>query len=89
MARLSVVVRNKKRQEMVEKYAALREQLKKEGNMKALRELPRNSSPIRVKSRCSITGRGRAVYKKFGFTRHIFRQFALEGKIPGVKKASW
>jgi len=89
MAKKCVVVRNEKRKDMVEKYAAKREELKKQGDYEALRKLPRDSSPTRLKSRCSITGRGKGVYKKFGLCRHMLRKYALEGKIPGMKKASW
>ncbi|MDX2128259.1 MAG: 30S ribosomal protein S14 [Chloroherpetonaceae bacterium] len=89
MAKKSVVVRNEKRKAMVEKYAAIREELKKKGDVEAIRELPRNSSPTRVRNRCSMTGRPRGVYKKFMLCRHQFRDMALSGKIPGMKKASW
>jgi small subunit ribosomal protein S14 len=89
MAKISVVARNDKRKRLVQKYAALREQLKREGRWEELHKLPRNSSPVRVQNRCFVTGRGRAVYRKFGLCRIIFRQLALEGKIPGVRKASW
>ena len=74
---------------MVEKYAAKREALKAAGDWEGLQKLPRNSSPSRVRNRCSLTGRGRGVYKKFGLCRNVFRQLALEGKIPGIRKASW
>ncbi|MCS7012975.1 MAG: 30S ribosomal protein S14 [Chloroherpetonaceae bacterium] len=89
MAKKSVIARNEKRRRLIEKYAELRKKLKEEGNMDALRELPRDSSPTRYRNRCAITGRGRGVYRKFGVCRHILRKFALEGKIPGMKKASW
>ncbi|NTW48728.1 MAG: 30S ribosomal protein S14 [Chlorobiales bacterium] len=89
MAKKSVVVRNEKRKELIDRYAAKREELKKAGDYEALRKLPRDSSATRLKTRCSLTGRARGVYKKFGLCRHMFRKFALEGKIPGVKKASW
>ncbi|MBC8042760.1 MAG: 30S ribosomal protein S14 [Rhizobacter sp.] len=89
MARTSIVARNERRKEKVAFYAELREKLKKEGNYEALRKLPRDSAPTRVKNRCNITGRGRGVYAKFGLCRQIFRQYSLEGKIPGMKKASW
>ncbi|ACF13565.1 ribosomal protein S14 [Chloroherpeton thalassium ATCC 35110] len=89
MAKKCVVVRNEKRKQIVEKYASKREELKKQGDYEALRKLPRDSSPTRLKNRCSITGRAKGVYKKFGLCRHILRKYALEGKIPGMKKASW
>ncbi|MDQ1265585.1 MAG: small subunit ribosomal protein [Bacteroidota bacterium] len=89
MARTSVVARNEKRKRLVEKYGAKRQQLKENGDFLGLQKLPRNSSPTRVRSRCVATGRGRSVYRRFGLCRHIFRQLALEGKIPGIRKASW
>jgi len=60
-----------------------------EGDFEGLQKLPRNSSPTRLRNRCSVTGRGRGVYRKFGLCRNMFRQLASEGKIPGVRKASW
>ncbi|ACF47061.1 MAG: 30S ribosomal protein S14 [Prosthecochloris sp.] len=89
MAKKSVIARNEKRKALVEKYAAKREELKNAGDYEALSKLPRNSSATRVRNRCVLTGRGRGVYEKFGLCRHMFRKLALEGKIPGVKKASW
>ncbi len=89
MAKTSVTARNEKRKRLVEKYAAKREELKKNGDWEGLQKLPRNSSPTRVQNRCTMTGRARGVYKKFGLGRNIFRQLALEGKIPGIRKASW
>ncbi|MFP4368314.1 MAG: 30S ribosomal protein S14 [Bacteroidota bacterium] len=89
MSKISVIARNEKRKRMAEKYAAKREELKAKGDWEGLQKLPRNSSPVRVRSRCSVTGRGRAVYRKFGICRNVFRQMALEGKIPGIRKASW
>ncbi|KZK73762.1 MAG: 30S ribosomal protein S14 [Pelodictyon luteolum] len=89
MAKKSVIARNEKRKRLVEQYAAKREELLKAGDYEALRKLPRDSSATRVRSRCVLTGRGRGVYEKFGLCRHMFRKLALEGKIPGVKKASW
>ncbi len=89
MAKKSVIARNEKRKKLVEKYAAKREELLKAGDYEALRKLPRDSSATRVRTRCVLTGRGRGVYEKFGLCRQMFRKLALEGKIPGVKKASW
>lgn len=89
MARRSVTARNVKRIKLVEKYAAKREALKLEGDFEGLQKLPRNSSATRLRSRCSVTGRGRGVYRKFGLCRNMFRLLASEGKIPGVRKASW
>ena len=89
MANTSIVARNEKRKRLVAKFAAKREELKAAGDFEGLQMLPRNSSPTRVRSRCSVTGRGKAVYKKFGVCRNVFRQLALEGKIPGIRKSSW
>ena len=89
MARKSVIARNEKRKRLVSKYAEKRAALKEAGDMEGLQKLPRNSSPTRVVNRCSVTGRSRAVYRRYGLTRHVFRQLALEGKLPGIKKASW
>jgi small subunit ribosomal protein S14 len=89
MARKSVIARNEKRKKLVAKYEDKRQALKEAGDYEGLQKLPRNSSPTRVVNRCSVTGRSRAVYRKYGLTRHVFRQLALEGKLPGIKKASW
>lgn len=89
MARKSVIARNEKRKKLVAKYEDKRNELKEAGDYEGLQKLPRNSSPTRVVNRCSVTGRSRAVYRKYGLTRHVFRQLALEGKLPGIKKASW
>jgi len=89
MSTTAMVARNLKRKKMVEKYLERREAMKKVGDFEGLQKLPRNSSPSRVRNRCTATGRGRGVYKKFGLCRNVFRQLALEGKIPGIRKASW
>ncbi len=89
MAKTSVIARNKKRIRLAAKYAAKRAELKAAGDMVGLQKLPRNSLPTRVRSRCLITGRGKGVYRKFGLCRNMFRLLALEGKIPGMRKASW
>ncbi|OGU10796.1 MAG: 30S ribosomal protein S14 [Ignavibacteria bacterium GWB2_35_12] len=89
MSTTAIVARNNKRIRLAEKYAQKRAELKKLGDYEGLQKLPRNSSPTRIRSRCSVTGRGRGVYKRFGLCRHMFRQLALEGKIPGIRKASW
>ena len=57
--------------------------------MRKLQALPRNSSPVRIKNRCQVTGRAHAYVRRFGLSRIAFREMALEGKIPGVRKASW
>jgi small subunit ribosomal protein S14 len=89
MATTSIKARNRKRERLTAKYADKRAALKAAGDYEGLQKLPRNSSPTRVRSRCSVTGRGRAVYRKFGLCRNMFRLLALDGKIPGVRKASW
>lgn len=89
MSTTAIIARNRKRKRLVEKYAQKRAELKAAGDWEGLQKLPRNSSPSRVRNRCFVTGRGRGVYRKFGVCRNVFRQMALEGKIPGVKKASW
>jgi small subunit ribosomal protein S14 len=89
MAKLCSKAREIKRQKMVAKYAALRKELKEKGDYAALQTLPRNSSPSRLHNRCSVSGRPRGFMRKFGMSRIAFRELALEGKIPGVTKASW
>jgi small subunit ribosomal protein S14 len=89
MAKTSQLARNRKRIKLVERFAAKRAALKEAGDFEGLQKLPRNSSPTRVKNRCSISGRGRGYLRAFGLSRIQFRELAREGKIPGVKKASW
>jgi small subunit ribosomal protein S14 len=89
MAKECVKARQAKREMMVEKYAAKRAELKKTGNYAALSLLPRNSSKVRLRNRCKITGRPRGYIRDFGICRNVFREWALFGKIPGVTKASW
>lgn len=89
MAKLCSKARQAKRVKMVAKYAALRKELKEKGDVEGLQALPRNSSPTRLHSRCSISGRPRGYMRKFGVSRIAFRDLALDGKIPGVTKASW
>lgn len=89
MSRKSVVVRQQKREKMVAKYAEKRRALKEAGDYQALALLPRDSSPVRLKNRCKITGRPKGYIRKFGISRIKFRELALQGRIPGVKKASW
>lgn len=89
MAKESVKARQKKREKMVAKFAAKRAQLKKDGDYKGLDLLPKNASPVRLKNRCQLTGRPRGYIRHFGMARNIFRDMALQGKIPGVTKASW
>ncbi|PLR68854.1 MULTISPECIES: 30S ribosomal protein S14 [Bacillaceae] len=89
MAKKSMVAKEKKRQEMVEKYRELRLELKEKGDYEALRRLPRDSSPTRLKNRCEVTGRPRGYLRKFKLSRIAFREYAHKGQVPGVKKASW
>lgn len=89
MSKKSVIARQIKRAEMVERYKERRQKLKDEGKWLELQKLPRDSSPVRLKNRCQLTGRPRAYIRKFGLCRVKFREFALAGKIPGVTKASW
>ncbi len=89
MAKESMKAREVKRAKLVEKYAAKREELKKEGNYQALALLPRNSNKIRLHNRCLLTGRPKGYIRQFGISRITFREMASNGLIPGVKKASW
>ena len=89
MAKTSAKARQAKRERLVAKYAALRKELKEKGDYEALQKLPRNANPTRLHSRCSMTGRPRGYMRKFGLSRISFRDLALDGKIPGVTKASW
>ena len=89
MARKSLIAREAKRKKMVAKYADLRKKLKEEGRYEELDMLPRNASPVRLHNRCRLTGRPKGYMRKFGLCRVKFRDMALNGKIPGVTKASW
>lgn len=89
MAKLALIARDKKKEALVKRYAAKRKALKEAGNWEKLDTLPRNSSAVRLKSRCKLTGRPRGYMSKFGICRNQFRQLASDGKIPGVTKASW
>ena len=89
MAKTSVKARQRKREAMVARYAAKREALKKAGDWKALDDLPNNSSKVRLKNRCQISGRPRGYIRYFGLSRIAMRDMALNGKIPGLNKASW
>jgi small subunit ribosomal protein S14 len=89
MAKESVKARQRKREKMVAQYADKRAQLKAAGDYKALDELPKNSSKVRLKNRCQLTGRPRGYIRYFGLSRVMFRDMALAGKIPGIRKASW
>lgn len=89
MAKASVKARQRKREKMVAQHAVKRAELKKAGDWKALDEMPRNSSKVRLKNRCQLTGRPRGYVRYFGLSRIMVRDMALNGKIPGLKKASW
>ncbi|MEI7432138.1 MAG: 30S ribosomal protein S14 [Betaproteobacteria bacterium] len=101
MAKLALINRNEKRRKMVEKYATKRAELEAVFNNLNLSEeerfaarlkfqaLPRNSSPVRVRNRCQLTGRPRGVYRKFGLGRSKLRDFVMRGEVPGMTKASW
>jgi small subunit ribosomal protein S14 len=89
MAKLSVVARQAKREKMVATFAAKRKALKEAGDWVALDKMSRNGSPVRLKNRCKLTGRPRGYMRKFGVCRNVFRDMALEGRIPGLTKASW
>jgi len=89
MAKLSIRARDSKKERLVAHFKEKRATLKKAGDWVALDKLPRNSSAVRLKSRCKITGRPRGYMRKFGLCRNQFRQMVHEGKIPGLTKASW
>ena len=101
MAKKSKIARNKQRQEVVDRYAAKRLELKKalvsptstdeerEAARVGLQKLPRNASPVRLRSRDAIDGRPRGVLSKFGISRVRFRDMAHKGELPGVTKSSW
>ena len=89
MAKEGLKAREVKRQKLVAKFAAKREALKAAGDYAALDKLPKNASPVRLHNRCKLTGRPKGYMRQFGISRVTFREMALDGKIPGVKKASW
>ena len=101
MAKLSSINKNERRKKLVKKYAAKYARLKAVADDKSLdeterliarlklAEIPRNANPTRVRSRCSLTGRPRGVYSKFGLGRSKLRDFIMRGEVPGVVKASW
>ena len=101
MAKLALINREEKRRKMVEKYAAKRAVLVaiiEDANLsdeerfearKKFQALPRNSSPVRLRNRCQLTGRPRGVYRKFGLGRSKLRDFVMRGEVPGMTKASW
>ncbi|MBM3403584.1 MAG: 30S ribosomal protein S14 [Bacteroidetes bacterium] len=89
MAKESIKAREKKKERMVAKYADKRAALKASGDVVGLQRLPRNASPVRLHNRCKITGRPKGYMRLFGISRINFREMALKGMIPGLKKASW
>ncbi len=89
MAKESMKARERKREAMVAKYAQKRKELLEAGDYDGLQKLPRNANPVRLHNRCQLTGRPRGYMRQFGISRVTFREMALQGKIPGVKKASW
>ncbi len=89
MAKESIKAREQKRQGLVAKYAAKRAALKESGDYAALQKLPRNASPVRLHNRCNLDGRPKGYMRQFGISRINFRFMALNGLIPGIKKASW
>ena len=100
MAKQSMIQREAKRERLIAKYtikrndinAALKESSSYQDklvNFKKMQALPRNSAPSRHRNRCWVTGRSRAFYKDFGLSRHVLREMAHEGSIPGLTKASW
>lgn len=101
MAKTCLIEREQKRRDTVKKYAAKREALtaiindskasaedRREARQK-LQSLPRNSSPVRLRNRCALTGRPRGVFSKFGIARGKLRELMMRGEVPGVTKASW
>jgi len=101
MAKLSQVLRDRRRAELIRKYAErraeLRKQIKnpdlppteKDAAVAALQKLPRNSCPTRLTRRCQISGRARGVHRKFEVSRIAVRELGLRGQLPGVRKSSW
>ncbi len=101
MAKMSLINRDLKRREMVEKFAVKRAELKaaianvalsdeeRAAARLKLQSLPRDSSPVRLRNRCALTGRPRGTFRKFGLGRIKVREFAMRGEIPGITKASW
>ena len=101
MAKTSSIQRNMKRVKLAAKYAEQRKKLKaivrsetasaaqKDNANRKLQALPRNASPVRIRNRCQLTGRARGYVRRFGLSRIAFREMALQGNVPGVRKASW
>ncbi len=89
MAKKSWIAREKKRRKTYEKYKEKRRELKEQGKWVELQKLPRDASPVRQNNRCPISGRTRGYIREFGVSRIVFRELALKGHIPGVRKSSW
>lgn len=101
MAKKSMINRELKREKTVAKYAEKRAELKaiisdinvsdedRLDAMLALQSLPRNSSPVRLRNRCGLTGRPHGYFRKFGLSRNKLRERVMQGDVPGVRKASW
>lgn len=89
MAKKSKVAKTRKQEQMVERYIDYRRELKSNREYEELNKLPKDSSPVRLKNRCMVTGRPRGYMRKFGMSRIAFRELAHKGQIPGVRKASW
>lgn len=101
MAKQSMIAKNERRKKLVARYRERREELKsvirdqkvaleeRELAMRLLNQLPRDSSPVRVRNRCFMTGRPRGYYRKFGLSRIALRDLARKGELPGVTKSSW
>lgn len=89
MAKKSVEARQRKRERLVKQYAEKRKALKAAGEWSLLDKLPKNSSKVRLRNRCALTGRGRGYIRMWGVSRIKFHDLASEGKIPGVTKSSW
>jgi len=89
MAKESIKARERKREHLVEQYKEKRKGLKAAGDYTALQKLPKNASPVRLHNRCKLTGRPKGYMRIFGVSRINFREMAVKGLIPGVKKASW
>lgn len=101
MAKKSMIAREKKRQKLVAKYRKIRQELKaiiisglsseaeKQQAEVKLQQMPRDSSPGRLRNRCNLTGRPHGFYRKFGLGRNKLRESVMRGEVPGVSKASW
>jgi small subunit ribosomal protein S14 len=89
MAKESIKARERKRERLVKNYAEKRKALKEAGDFIGLQKLPRNASPVRLHNRCNLTGRPKGYMRLFGVSRINFREMAVKGLIPGVRKASW